>query len=744
MPVPPRRHAPLALICLALIAAGCGPSGGETPVRTSDSPRDLKDTFRPPRAPRLPGVPHTFPREAPGGGSGDLRVDRAFPSLTFGEPLFLTHAPDGSDRIFVVTKPGIIHVFPNRDDAAQSQFYLDITDRVNAEHEFGLLGMAFDPDYRTSGYFYVHYVDRSHQSRIARFRVTSDPDRADPSSEHTILALAQPETNHNGGMIAFGPDGMLYIAFGDGGGLDDQYDNGQNRNTLLGDMLRIDPRRPSGGRAYTIPGDNPFVGQPGRAEVWAMGLRSPWRFSFDRETGDLWLGDVGQDTCEELDLIRRGGNYAWPVYEGNVPLRNPHNRPPTDFDQPLLVPSRADCRSIIGGYVYRGARMPSFVGHYFYGDYAYGTIWALRQQNGSVTSNRQVGALHGVASFGEDQHGELYAVSLDQGTIHRLAERGGGGGAAIPRKLSDTGLLTHTGALAWHEGLIPYDVNNELWSDGVMKRRLFSIPLGHAIGFDPTEAWRYPVGSVLVKHFELPLDVGSPWPIRRLETRVLVRHASSWGTYTYKWNDQQDDAELLAAREDAAYVIRDRYAQGGTRVFPWTYPGPADCLQCHTAAAGHVLGHNTLQTNRTSTWLGPGVNQVDQWNAMSLFDRDVGAAEQYQRLSHLHDVRVPLRDRARSYLAANCAQCHRPGGVMQGDMDLRFTTSDAGTRTVWVRPTRGDLGIPDAFRIRPGSPDTSVLWERMRRLDGTRMPGLGTHAVDLDALLVVGEWILGL
>ncbi|MBI4200810.1 MAG: PQQ-dependent sugar dehydrogenase [Chloroflexi bacterium] len=359
-----------------------------------------------------------------------LDVEVAFPGLAFPRMVFLTHSGDGADRLFLVLQPGRIMLLQNRGDVTSAEVFLDIRDRVNdAGSEEGLLGLTFDPQYASNGYSYVYYsASNPRRSVISRFSVRKDdPTRADPASESVILEVAQPFSNHNGGMIAFGPDGFFYIGLGDGGGGGDPFGNGQNLATLLGKILRIDPRAPEEGRPYSIPPDNPFVGRAGaREEIWAYGLRNPWRFSFDPQTGRLWAGDVGQNSYEEVDLVRRGGNYGWNVMEGL------HCFPPSvsscdrrGLEMPVTEYSltQGNC-SVIGGYVYRGSRLPSLYGAYVYGDFCSGRIWGLRYDGQQVTSHGLlVDSPLQISSFGEDQAGELYILSYE-GVIYRLKESG--------------------------------------------------------------------------------------------------------------------------------------------------------------------------------------------------------------------------------------------------------------------------------------------------------------------------------
>jgi glucose/arabinose dehydrogenase len=339
-------------------------------------------------------------------------------------PLFVTGAGDGSGRLFVVEQAGRIRIV-QRGRLLPTPF-LDISPHVVSGGEQGLLGLAFRPDYRNDGRFYVDYTDRLGDTVVAQYRVdSSDPNRADPSSAKVILHVDQPFANHNGGDIAFGPDGDLYVALGDGGSEGDPGGNGQNLGTLLGKLLRIDVDHLSAGKAYGIPPDNPFVGRAGaRPEIWAYGLRNPWRFSFDRVTHDLWIGDVGQDSWEEVDHAAAGGggqNYGWNVMEGPSCFK-----PMFDCDRSgLTLPVAAyrhtegNC-TVIGGYAYRGQEFPALRGGYLYGDYCSGRIWVL--DAGAVHPRSVLGLDTNflLSSFGQDDRGELYVTSLSSGKLFQV------------------------------------------------------------------------------------------------------------------------------------------------------------------------------------------------------------------------------------------------------------------------------------------------------------------------------------
>ena len=352
----------------------------------------------------------------------DYKVQPAFPLLTFAQPVDLQHPGDGSGRLFVVEQTGRVRVFVNADTSSVARLFLDLSSVVNSGYELGLLGLAFDPNFATNRYYYVYYtISNPLRSRVSRFTADAqDPDATEAGSQQDVITIAQPAGNHNGGQIAFGPDGHLYIALGDGGGANDTGNNAQNRANLLGNILRIDVRT----LPYMIPADNPYVGnQLGyREEIYAYGLRNPWRFSFDSVTGYLWCGDVGQNQWEEIDIIEKGKNYGWRIMEGF------HCRPPTTgCDTTGLEPPVWEYdhdgggRSVSGGYVYRGSRLPGLVGTYLYADFLTGEIWGLDYTSGGTAKNVLLTTSTGISSFGIDEANEVYICSFD-GSIYWLTE----------------------------------------------------------------------------------------------------------------------------------------------------------------------------------------------------------------------------------------------------------------------------------------------------------------------------------
>ncbi|MER3418866.1 MAG: glucose dehydrogenase, partial [Chloroflexota bacterium] len=341
-------------------------------------------------------------------------------------PLFVTGAGDGSGSLFVVEQAGRIRIV--RAGRLLATPFLDIADRVRSGGEQGLLGLAFHPGFGPAeDRFYVNYTDRAGDTVVSEFRRSADPDRADPATERVLLRIDQPFANHNGGMLAFGPDGYLYVGTGDGGSAGDPFDSGQRLDTLLGKLLRIDPE-PGPAGPYTVPPDNPFVGSAGaRGEIWAYGLRNPWRFSFDRRTGQLWIADVGQDRYEEVDRapegLGRGANYGWARMEGRhcYPSGESCGGGSSGFVLPVAEYGHDQGCSVTGGYVYRGTAFPALGGVYLFGDYCSGRIWGLA--SGGPDEQAPVLLLRSgrsISSFGEDDAGELYLTDLADGSVWRV------------------------------------------------------------------------------------------------------------------------------------------------------------------------------------------------------------------------------------------------------------------------------------------------------------------------------------
>ncbi|HEX3725488.1 MAG TPA: PQQ-dependent sugar dehydrogenase, partial [Pirellulales bacterium] len=360
----------------------------------------------------------------------NVEVEKAFPKLRINRPILVTHAGDGSGRLFVPSQLGTVYSIPPDREVEEPQTFLDINSRVvyeDKENEKGLLGLAFHPNYRENGEFFVYYTPTGARKRhtivVSRFRVSKDnPNAADPDSEERLLEVEHPFWNHKGGTLAFGPDGYLYIAIGDGGLANDPFGNGQNLKTMLGKILRIDVDHRAAGKKYLVPSDNPFASQPaqGLGEIWAYGLRNPWRIAFDRKTGTLWCSDVGQDLWEEIDLVVEGGNYGWNLREGVHKFGSKGGEASADFVEPIWEYHHEVGKSITGGLVYRGQKLPQLIGCYLFADYVTGKVWALKYDEPGKTVQALYsirGNVMPIMSFGEDETGEAY-YSTDTGQIY--------------------------------------------------------------------------------------------------------------------------------------------------------------------------------------------------------------------------------------------------------------------------------------------------------------------------------------
>lgn len=689
------------------------------------------------------------------------RTEPAFPGLKFAEPLAMAFAP-GSDRALVAQRYGKVLSFPNDPKAGEAGLVLDL--------ERHLLGLALHPEFAKNGYLFVSSLLEPTGGRPRRVRVSrltaspGDPPRCDPRGERVVIEW--PSLYHDGGCLAFGRDGCLYIAAGDGGGSD----NGQGLGDLSSSILRIDVDHAEGGQPYAISRDNPFVGVAGaRPEVWAYGLRQPWKFSLDRATGDLWAGDVGQDLWEMVYLVRRGGNYGWNIREGNHPYQPGRKPGPTPILPPVVEHSHAEARSITGGNVYRGTRLKDLAGAYTYGDYDTGKIWALRHDGRQVVWHKEIAdSSLRIVGFGEDAAGELYLVDHMGGGIHRLMPSPPSAEPSdFPRKLSRTGLFASTRDLRPAPGLIPYDVNAPLWSDGAAKERYLALPEDGKIEYDAIffpdvatgrgpHGWKFPDGTVLVKTFFLDLEKGNPARRVRLETRLLHHERlvgteevgdQFWRGYTYIWDDDQADATLLEspAGLDRTYTIRDPGAPGGSRRQTWHFPSRAECMLCHTMPAKFVLGVNTLQMNRDFDYGGVVDNQLRAFEHAGLFKKPLPAPpETLPRLADYADATKDLDRRARSYLHANCAHCHRAFGGGNANFQLLANLALDEMGIIGVPPGQDAQGIPDARIVQPGDPARSMIAHRMATLGVGRMPPLASSVVDEQGLELIRAWIRSL
>lgn len=669
--------------------------------------------------------------------SGDASIDLvdAFPNLpAMPQLLYLLQSPDGN-AWYALRKTGQLLRFANDPVANSLTTALDLSGVVATTSEQGLLGMAFHPNFASNNLVYLYYSVTG-QSRVSRFTANADG-TLDADSELVVLEVAQFRENHNGGTISFGPDGFLYLGLGDGGGANDDGgngnpgENGENPNTLLGSMLRIDVDNPSGGRNYGIPADNPFAdGNGGAPEVYAFGLRNPYRWSFDSLNGDLWLADVGQGSFEEIDIIVRGGNYGWNTMEGFACFDPANGCVVGDRILPVAAYPRSAGVSVTGGHVYRGSDVPGLRGLYLFGDFAFGNIWAIDRNAGSIDESDAVLQVDlNIAAFAQDADGEMYVIDFDGGAgtaIQRIVAAGPATPSddLVAQQLSETGCVNMSNPRIPAAGTVSFAPNAPFWSDGAIKYRAAALPDGGTLSINEDGDFLLPTGSVLIKHFELGGEI--------FETRLFYNHADGWQGYSYRWNEQRTEATLLTTSLDEEVAGQ-----------LWHYPSRGECDACHTDAANVSLGPEAQQLNGVFTYPESNVeaNQLDTLEHINWVDRPLNDSDY---VNPLPDPNVVIADNAdaqlqtaKSYLHTNCSQCHRPDSPVSQDMDLRFNTAlaDMGICNV------GSITEPDRNRVTPGDAANSVLVEVMRSQGDDRMPPIARNVVDTQGVAVLENWI---
>lgn len=730
----------LPLLFILLVLAGCGGSSGSD--NTSDpEPPPPQNPNPPSEESGLDARPANTTCLAPEPPSTDssIQLTRVFNDLSFTRAVGLLHEPGNDTRWYVIEQPGRVRVF---DNAASTNLrtFIDIQARVDdGPNEAGLLAMAFHPDFANNGEVFLYYIRDEDGARsrdtLSRFTSSDGGQTLDANSEEILLSIEHPYDNHYGGQLGFDSDGYLYLSLGDGGSGGDPGNRAQTTSTLFGSMLRFDV---DGDAPYAIPESNPFAGNAlctnldgandagtNCPEIFAWGLRNPWRWSFDSATGEIWLADVGQNEVEEVNRIALGGNYGWRLREGDQCYNPSTNCGTAGLIDPVAVIPQPDAQSITGGYVYRGNDIPGLAGQYVVADFITGRLWTLEEDGGgqfALVLLEETGM--NIASFAEDMANELYLVTHN-GQIHRL-DPAGSASDNFPRLLSQTGCVDATDPTQPASGLIPYRVNAPFWSDGADKQRWLALPDNTTITINDDHDWEFPSGSVLVKNFHLNE--------RLIETRLFMRHDDGqWAGYSYEWNESGTDAELVLGGK-----VVDVEGQS------WIYPSSSECLQCHTAVAGFSLGLETAQLNGDMIYpqTGRTANQLITHDAIDTLSEPLSdTPDNLPRLVNPEDTSAGLDERARAYLHTNCAQCHRPNGPTNVNLDLRHTTTLADMNVCNVAPQNGDLDIADAQLLAPGAPERSLLLQRMHRRDALGMPPLGSNIVDEAGAALIEDWI---
>jgi uncharacterized repeat protein (TIGR03806 family) len=739
-----------------------------------------------------------------------IQAVNAFPGLTFSLPTCMASPPGDNKRLFVCTKGGVLSVIPDVTAAApSSSTVLTLSaaagglfngrtpaESLSTNSEQGLLGLAFHPDFASNGHVFIFYsvnIGGVVYERVSRLTL-NNPASAAPtavlSSELVLIQQLDEAGNHNGGDLHFGPDGYLYISLGDEGDQNDQRFNAQRIDKdFFSGILRIDvnlegseiagnpaaaddsnlppnshPAIPlyGGLPAYEVPADNPFVGASTfnglavvaasvRSEFWAVGLRNPWRMSFDGT--DLWVGDVGGNLREEINLVTRGGNYGWVYREGTTTgpwaSSSPsHPAPPAGFvsTDPLYeYPHGSGSfqgNSVTGGIVYRGSRVPSLTGAYIFADYSPGNVWSLVRNGANPPTVTRLLGEGGIVAFARDpSNGDVLMADHGDNLIRRITTVTDT--STYPATLSATGLFADLTDLSPSPGLLPYTINLPFWSDHAIKRRWFAIPDALSqMTWSRDGEWTFPAGQVWVKHFDIETTRGNPATRKRLETRLLVKNAAGAYGVSYRWNEAGTEASLVAdAGEDFNLNLT---VDGSPYTQRWRIPSRSECMVCHTPQAGFALSSNTRQFNLSGNIHGFSGNQIDLLKNAGYFSNSPDSPNLLPRHLRPDETTYPAEARVRSYLAVNCSYCHKTGGTASPaawDGRHELTLDQTGLVN---GPATNNGGDPLNKLVVPGDSARSVVLNRIAAANGfTRMPPLGSNELDQANIALLTEWING-
>lgn len=706
-------------------------------------------------------------------------------------PLWIIPKSDSSGYFFTERGGSIYEIDSSRSNP-QPRLILSISDQVFSKGDGGLMDIVLHPDFgnpesENGGFIYVNYIflppDLKSQNpnnrayhRISRFEFKEDG-LIEPSSELVLVQMYDRDILHTGGSMFFDNEGFLNISIGDEGGGNDVWFNANTMvRRLFAGIIRIDvdmdptkshaPRRkpidverPEGWPEdiydhYFIPNTNPWQSPSGEflEEFVIIGLRNPHTTYYDAVKDEIWVADVGEKTREEISLMKRGDNGQWPFMEGTA--EGPRQKPPDIMGNerpPLYDYGRDIGRSVIGGFVYRGQH-ESLNEKFIFGDFATRNIWALDPSNAvtkflTTTISRR--GSFGPVSFVEGVNNEILVVDYGTLSILELVPNDVVSNELAPQKLSQVGAFDDLQSLTASTGILPYSLTSELYSDKALKRRWVAIPNDGQIDSTEEQASAnelgeldFPRGTVFIKHFELPLDLRNPEETRKLETRFLVvtENKEAYGV-TYKWNREGTDAELLDGSEAETYEILDEH--GEEILVNWVFPSRQQCLTCHTANAGYVLGPTMQNLNRPHRYESESTetNQLRHWQNIGLLSQDLELAD-FRPLYELSNEYISNEEKVRSYLQANCSFCHRPGGV-ETEFDARITSHLEEANLV-SSSVVGRQSLPDNSIIAPGDTTHSEMLRRIQSLDGLRMPPLGTGIVDQEFVSVLKEWILEL
>ncbi len=674
----------------------------------------------------------------------DYRISRVFVRHSFDHPTSMQATPSNGEML-ITQMNGSILTISSSDDSADKHRVGELAQLAGGD--VNLFSAALHPDFAKNGYLFVCLVhpEGGRHTRVSRYSTTRNAAGQvvlNGDSEQVIIKW--PSGGHNGGCLRFGPDGLLYISTGDGSGPNppDGRTTGQDVTDLMGAVLRIDVDRKTGDANYTIPADNPFVdSDAARAEIFAYGLRNPWKFGVDSQTSDVFVADNGWETWEMVHHVKNGQNCGWPVMEGRAELRTEVEVGPTPVVPPARDHHHSEANSVIGGPVYRSEKLSGLNGFFIYGDYITGTIWGLKSDGDDYVYRDVVDTDLRIVDFTQGSNGELFVLDYDYtGGIYELLPNGVEDlSAEFPRLLSETGLFESVREMKPASGVVDYDVVVPRWQDGAVAKRWVAVPGLQSIGGEVDAASpEYPDGTVLVKHLSILSTPPTP-----LETQILHYDNGVWNPYSYLWRDDGTDALLvtsIGANKSVSWPDNSEDASAATRT--WRASATNECRLCHNAGSNFVLGFTPNQLQKK---LGSGRDTTTHHQAL----RRAGVLETSRPVDATailvdpHDEDKDLNDRARSYLHANCGICHHKAGnaivsfYLNRELPFEGLNTNKGTGI-------GTFGMQNAKIITPGDPYRSVLMYRMSKLGYSRMPYIGSQAVDSRGVALIAEWIRSL
>ncbi|MEM9480866.1 MAG: PQQ-dependent sugar dehydrogenase [Verrucomicrobiota bacterium] len=657
-------------------------------------------------------------------------AERLWPHIQFDRALEITRL-DSENRIFIIQQTGEIFSLPSSPSARPEAAELHGKLKDHVDKFVRLLGICFHPNFKDNREVFLFYNikigpnNNDQSTAIARYHL-DDQLQLDASRAEIIIEAGG--GGHNGGHMKFGPDGMFYFTLGDfdAPSPPDHRNWGQDTSNLASTIVRIDVDNRDPRLAYKIPKDNPFVDLEGtRPEIWAFGFRNPWKICFNPANGDLWTGDVGWELWEMLYKVEKGGNYGWSIMEGPQPTKTDQPVGPAPISPPTYFYSHMVGASVTGGYFWQSSRLPDLVGSYLYGDFVTGRLWGLQYEGDSVKENTLLADTRKqIVTFGEMDGGEV--VFLDwqfEQNLYRLVPNPNHGRPVtnFPQRLSKTGLFQNTKKQKPVGGVYEFKINTPSWNDGATSRYWVGVPGEGTIETfvrrrqdSPLLQYEKPDDTVLAR----TISLGE----RKVETQIL-HYDGYWKGYTYQWNEDQTDAELVP-KAGLETEIDGK---------PWRFPSRSECVRCHGSNFHRPLAFLPGQINRDG--------QIERFLALGLVDKKFKDSTKFQPLVDPHDSSKSLDARARSWLHINCAQCHRVsgGGGVTARMDIASPLDTADLLN--VAPSRGGFGLDDPQLIAPGDPYNSVLYYRIATRGSGHMPMLGPKSLDEEGIRLIHDWI---